>query len=353
MYAFFQKHLSNPGNPSDEEVNLLTDEELRVTESGQVSVSLQGETVFSINLKKAEELEKKMDLMRSSPAKYGKELINNVSVHSGYIEPGDESTPVLSGRIRRENYTIEKYLLKGEGDYVIPYLLFKPDAANNKAILWLNPEGKSAGSKKGEEIEFFIEKGYTVLSSDLLETGELSHGELHGDAYFSGASHNLWYASMITGRSITGVRAGDIVRLAGILQKMGYTDLTGLAKSYLASDLMHAAILSDKFKSLILSGPYSSYMSIATHRFYNPFYILSCVPGSLGDYDLPDLEAAFAPRKLFIGGAVDCLGTTTYSESIKKDLETVKKGYESRNSSDNLRISENQLDKEVIIDFLK
>jgi hypothetical protein len=353
LYAFFQEHLKNPGNPYDEAVDILSPEDLRVTESGQVSVSLHGETVFSLTMKKAMELEKKMDQNRQNPDKFLNDVSKAAAELSGYREPTENSLPVLSGRIRRDNYTIEKYLLKGEGDYILPYLLFRPDAVNGKAMVWLNPDGKAANAKAGEEIESFVDKGYTVLSADLPGTGELSHGALRGDAYFSGASHNLWYASIITGRSITGVRAGDIVRLANTLAALGFNDITGYAKSYLAPDLLHAALLSDKFRSLVLSGPYSSYFSIATHRFYNPFYILSCVPGTQGSYDIPDLEAAFAPRKLIIEGAVDCLGTRTYIESIRKDLDVIKRGYASRNAADKLKISDIPLNINEIIDFLK
>ncbi len=353
LYAFFQKQLSNPGDPSDEPVKLLSAEELRVTESGQVSVSLHGETIFSLNLKKAGELEKKLDQRRSDSPDFLRTVKHSALVLSGYKAPVEDELPVLSGRIRRNNYTLEKYLLKGEGDYVIPYLLFKPDTPRGKALIYLSPDGKISGAKPGEEIESFVNKGYTVLSPDLPGTGELGHGDLHGDAYFSGASHNLWYASIIIGRSITGVRSGDIVRLANIFTLMGFKDITGYAKSSLAPDLLHAAVLSDKFRSMILSSPYSSYNSIATHRFYNPFYILSCVPGALENYDLPDLEASFAPRKLIIEGTVDCLGTKTYSETIRNDLEIVKRAYIHLHAEKYLKVSENQLDVDSIIDFME
>src|SRR5690606_29035848 len=53
MYVFFQKHLNNPGNPADEEVELLSAEELRVTPSGQITSSLRGETIFDLNRRDA------------------------------------------------------------------------------------------------------------------------------------------------------------------------------------------------------------------------------------------------------------------------------------------------------------
>ena len=49
MYAFFQEALDLPGEVRDEDVALLSPEELRVTATGQVATSLGGETVFSLD----------------------------------------------------------------------------------------------------------------------------------------------------------------------------------------------------------------------------------------------------------------------------------------------------------------
>ncbi|MGE5419752.1 MAG: alpha/beta hydrolase, partial [Chloroflexota bacterium] len=353
MYAFFQKHLSNPGNPSDEAVHLLSADELRVTDSGQVSLSLNGETVFSLNMKRANELEKNLNSMRTNLQSFLPSVVRSAKELSGFSEPSLKNVPVFSGRIRRNGYAIEKYILEGEGNYVMPYLLFKPDTPNGKALIYLNPDGKAAGAKAGGEIESFVVQGYTVLAPDLIGIGETSHGDLKGDAYFSGASHNLWYASMLTGRSITGIRAGDVIRLVNLLSGTGYTDISGYAVANMAPGLLHAAVASDKIRAVILTGSFSSYMSIANHRFYNPFYILDCVPGALGKYDLPDLASALAPRKLVIEDAVDCLGTKTYSESIEKDLDIIRTAYSDLNAASSLRISEEKMSVNEVTEFLK
>ena len=63
LYAFFQRHLNKPGNPDDEEVSILSESEIRVTSSGQISTSLGGETVFSLNQREAQ---KNVDAIRHS-----------------------------------------------------------------------------------------------------------------------------------------------------------------------------------------------------------------------------------------------------------------------------------------------
>jgi hypothetical protein len=56
MYAFFQKHLQTPGKPDEEEVEFCSAEELQKTTTGQLSTSLNGETIFSLNRKESEKL---------------------------------------------------------------------------------------------------------------------------------------------------------------------------------------------------------------------------------------------------------------------------------------------------------
>jgi len=299
MYAFFQKHLDNAGNPYDEETLIPSADELRVTPSGQVSTSLKGETVFSINRKSAELLEENLDYLRKNPDKYLPGVLVAARRLTGYRHPDGVDEPVITGRLQRENYSIEKYFVRGEGDYVIPYLLFRPEEHNGKSMIYLHPEGKSAEAGVGGEIEKFVNQGFTVLAPDLAISGEMSQGALKGDAYFDGASHNLWYASMLTGRSITGILAGDVVRLAMILKKMaGNTEITGFAVKEMASVLLHAAAFCEDIGKIILPEQYTTYSDLVMNRFYNPHLVLLAVPGVLREYDLPDLAATLGPHRV-------------------------------------------------------
>ncbi len=347
MYAFFQKHLNNPGNPADEEVAPLTKDEMRVTATGQISTSLGGETVFSLNLKEAVKLEEK------NPAKA--DIISSAKKLSGYMEPSTDDKPVFAGRIIRNGYSIDKFFVKGEGEYVLPYLFFRPVKPSGRAMIYLHPDGKAAEAKDGGEIEQIVKQGFIVLAPDLAGTGELGPGDFRGDAYFKGASHNLWYASMLVGRSITGVQAGDVTKLALLLKRdEDVAEVTGFARQGMVPVLLHSALLSDAIGSMILVNPYSSFIAVAAERFYNPFFIMSCVPGALKKYDLPYLEASFAPRRLVIAGSVDGKNTTAGQAIIDKDLNIVKASYKKAGSEDKLRIlTEGNPDISALSEWMK
>lgn len=354
MYAFFRHHLDNPGSAADEEVTPLSKEELKVTRTGQVSTSLGGETIFSLNLKKAELHENELNSARSNFLEFPGIAVKSARILSGFRDPSKENTPVFTGRVNREGYSIEKYFLKGEGDYVIPYLLFRPTGASEKAIIYLHPEGKAVEAKAGGEAVLLVKKGYTVLVPDVIGTGETGQGDLKGDAYFKGASHNLWYAAMLNGRSLIAVRAADVIRLAGALKASGsFSMINGIAKQTMTPVLLHAALFSKEFGSLVLIQPCSSYSSIVNERLYDPFLIHGTVPGALSGYDLPDLEAAFAPRKLLIAGSAGGDGKTSCPATVK-DLEIVNSAYRRQNAVEKLKIvEETKPDYEMITEWLK
>lgn len=335
MYAFFQKNLDNKGDSTDEELNILSEKDLQVTQTGQVSTSRGGETVFSLNRKAVLELENKVQVSRRNfpgVIKLAKKL-------SGYHEPLVYHEPVFTGRFQRNGYVIEKYFIKGEEDYVIPYLLMKPEHSNRKALIYLNPSGKSAEASSGGEMEWFVKNGFTVLAPDLLGIGEMGPGKLRGDNYIKGFSYNTWFLSMLIGRSIVGIQTGDVVRLTNLLKKsQGIDEVYGLARNEMAPVLLYAAAFDTMITHIALIEPYSSYRSMVMDRLYKPSFMLSTVPGALGAYDLPDLAASLAPRKLMMAGVTDGAGNSIKNESVNKDLDIIKATYNDRKASRQLNI---------------
>ena len=343
MYAFFQKHLDNPGNPAEEQVEFLTEEELQITSTGQLSTSLMGETVFSLNRKHAEELIAGLNYSRRDLEKHLPAAVEGAKKLSGFIYPEDADKPVFTGRIARDGYIIEKYFLKGEGDYVIPYLLFIPERPASRALLYLHPDGKSAEASAGGEIEWFVKNGFTVLAPDLLGIGETGPGIFRGDAFIEGISYNIWFGSILIGRSITGMRAGDISRLTKLLKRdLDFNTIFALAKMDLSPDLLHAAAFETGFAGVALINPVSSYRSIVYSRFYNPALIHGTVPGALTAYDLPDLAAALAPSRLMLLDVTDASVESLAVEYSDPDLSVIRRAYEFRNASGSLIIESGQ-----------
>ncbi|HLP72833.1 MAG TPA: alpha/beta hydrolase family protein [Bacteroidales bacterium] len=338
MYAFFQKHLDNPGSAQEEEVEYVPAGELQKTATGQLISSTGGETVFSMNMRDAAPMLLAIDESRKNPDQFLAQVISKAGAISGFKAPDGRLSPVFTGRYPRNSYTIEKYFVKGDGDYVIPYLLFIPDSSNSKAIIYLNPAGKSADASPAGEMEKLARQGFTVLAPDLIGTGENSIVNLKGDAIISNTSYNLWFTSAVTGRSITGVQASDIIRLRMILsEREGLTSVQGVAKKELAPAMLYAAAFDKSISAVVLSECYSSYRSFVQSRFYYPGFVPSLVPGALTSYDLPDLAATLAPRKLVLAGVVNAYNMNS-DPGIADDLQFIRNVYKLRNVSQNLII---------------
>jgi len=279
MYAFFQEHLDNPGNSGDENINFLTEEELKVTSSGQLATSLGSETLFSLNKNETEKLETKLNSSRADIKTHLSSTLISARKISRYKEPESIENPVLTGKYKKEGYIIEKGFLQGQGDYVIPFVYFIPEGDINNIMLYLHPNGKMADPASHKEIEWFTEQGFVVLAPDLLGTGETYPIDYVGDAYIDNVSLNIWFTSTLVNKSIAGIRGEDVSRLARLAERrFGEKTIYALAKEEMAPVLLHVAAFDDKVQNIALVRPYSSYISIAMNRYYNTKYIFNVVP---------------------------------------------------------------------------
>ena len=339
MYAFFQKYLDLPGSPDEEEVELLSEQELQKTKTGQLASSGENETVFSLNKLQAENYLKKLDGARKNLSEHLKKVPAVAKKLSGYREPSIADQPVFVGRIPdKEGYVIEKYLIKGEGDYVLPYFLFIPDKKTKKAVFYLHPQGKQGVVEDSVTIQSLMNKGITVLAPDILGTGELANSDFKGDAYINNVSYNTAFMAMQLGRSIVGIQAGDIVKLLKVMKEgIGFEKIYGIAQGEMGPALLYAAAFEPVASGVALLNPYSSYSSLIENKLYESGFVPGLVPGALTAYDLPDLAASLAPAGLWIAGITDAYGECN-SVRVKKDLDIIKKGYKLQNAEDQLKI---------------
>lgn len=125
--------------------------------------------------------------------------------------------------------------------------------------------GKAVEAPAGGKMEWFVRLGFTVLAPDLAGIGEM------GTAGSGGDLRREWRTSVLIDRSIVGIHAGDVVKLARLLKKdRGVDEIYGLAREEMVPVLLHAAAFEPAISRIALIKPYSSYRSIVMNRFYNP-----------------------------------------------------------------------------------
>ena len=338
IYAFFQKQLNHPGSAETEQVEMPTRDELRVTPTGQVYQWLKGETVWSLTLHEAERLvfERQMALAAGNlePAK----AVEAAKRESGYRPPNPADRPVLTGRSHREGYVVERYFVKGEGDYPIPYVAMLPEHPNGRALLYLHPQGKAAHGGKGGEIERLVRLGYKVFAPDLIGTGEVGPG-VSGGRKNSGIDYKTWYLGMFIGRSVLAVRAADVVKLAAILKGEGVSDVSAVAYGAMGPVLLHAAAFSPDISRIALIDSLSSYHSAATTELYARRFVEAFVPGALRSYDLPLLAAALAPRRIILHNTVNGAAQLLPVDSVKGEYSRASAYVDPAMAENNLVVS--------------
>jgi len=334
LYAFFRKALDLPGPTRDEHVEIMPFEELNVTPTGQLATSLRGETVFSLNRAEARKRSGELEQLRARPESHRSAVLASAAKLSGYRAPGPGMEAVFTGRWQRDGYSVEMYFIPGEGNYAIPFLVFVP-ASNgaHPAVIYLHPAGKAADAPPGAAIEGLVKRGYLVLAPDLVGLGEVGPGAFRGDASdfkLGNANYNYWFAAIQIGRSLTGIRAGDLNRTVNYLKGRADADVTRLAAvshGEMGVVLLHAAALDESIRQVALVDPLLSWSSIVLNEYYAPKFVPHAVAGSLGRYDLADLASTLAPRKLLALGPVDEMGKPAPSNSIEAEFAPVRAAY--------------------------
>jgi len=256
--------------------------------------------------------------------------------------------PLFAHRLDGSGFTVEKYLLFGEGMCVIPLIVFVPGAANKArlaqqslpAVIIASPFGKNTGDtdiKTGWIPALSKSQNVIVAVPDLSGFGEVGEG-FHG--YDSYAATREAFSSFTIGRSVVGLHAGEIVRIQRFLAAR--TDVSKviatIAVNELAPAVLHAAAFEPKLGNVALVNSYMSYAMVALNEFYQaPVY--SMVSGVLQQYDLPDLCAYLAPRSLLIISPKTQLNTTASAAAVTESYKFPTQVYAQKGVSQALYIS--------------
>lgn len=282
LYAFFQKHLNMPGDPTDLPTTPFTLKELQVTPTGQIGTSYDCQTVFDLNQK-------------YFPGKTVPEnnFSNTVQQTSGVNFNRDIVSSVYSGKFLEKDIVVEKYFLENDrNDFALPvYVLNKENTSPKNLVVWIHPEGKERILSE-PLLEDILEQGYSVISADLPGTGELHDPEFSGDGVIQKVPFNYTFGANLAGKSIQAIQAEAIDLLMQHIEKDNrYQKLskTALAQGLAASSFLVYAVLNKKFEKVAFINFPEPVKNLIEEEYYDPKKAFSAEPGSLLHYDLSDL----------------------------------------------------------------
>jgi len=273
--------------------------DLLCTESGQV-LSLPGErSVFELNAEYEAELAKKRKKMWKDRPRG--DIVTRIRELLA-VRPNANLKPPKwqnRGRVKRDGYHIDKFLLRTDSGVPLPGLTFHPPSPVDDAYLYLHDDGKLSDSGPGSPIERLVKDGYVVVTVDLRGQGETA--SVKRDALLT--DWKTYYLGYLLGKPLVGMRVEDALAAADFVAyyQKKRTDprkvhLVGVGQAGIVA--LHAAALNPNlFASVTLRNMPRDWASVVQDN--TPSGQLdSTVHGALEVYDLPNLVRLVGHEKV-------------------------------------------------------
>jgi len=353
-YRWFGRWLKGIEDQEPEpEVIMASEEELNCTDSGQVAMSLGGETIFTLNQKRVEQLRERSPLPSNGERLpgYREEVRRRVHQLTNFELPKGAVQVKPYGEINRPGYRIEKLVYESEPGIIVPALLFVPGTAEARkpAVLYVHGRGKAAGAAPGGEIEQLVKAGFVVLAIDARGMGETQYREASQGSdfpvYFG--DYNSAMTALLLGKPLVGMRARDVCRGIDLLSLRAEVDrerIYGFGKEAGAVPLLYAAVFDERIKQVALEGMLISYQAVVANRIHRQVFE-HIVVGALRLYDLPDLVAALAPRPTWIVNGSDALGYRAKIGQVRKQYAGSFAAFRVAGAEASIRITERRGDE--------
>ena len=304
-YRWFTRWLQGAENTEPEApLSLATEEELQCTRTGQVQTEFPGAAdVFSLNRKLAGQLRAGRKPTPASVRKFAAEL--------SYYAPATGPLRITPfGETARPAYRLEKLTYESEPGIAIPALLFVPKGgpARKPAVIFADAKGKASAAAEAEQL---AAKGYITLVPDLRGFGETQPPLDRRDSFvrnFGDYSNTL--TALLIGKTMVGMRAADVVRAVDLLAARQDVDPSRIAvvgRTGAAIPALFAALFDTRIKSVAVDGMLLSYDAVVNERIHQGI-VDQIVPSALKYFDLPDVIAAIAPRRVAVYNGVNPLG---------------------------------------------
>jgi hypothetical protein len=302
-YAWFSRWLANREDDGIEpDIQLLSEEELWCTRTGQVLTSLGGESVHSLNRARA--------LALRRPVRPGAEVIAKAREIVKYKANSGAPAASAYGVLLRPGYRVEKLTYESEPGIQIPAVLAIPAApkAGAPAVVLANCAGKSASAARLDEL---AKAGSIVLSVDVRGCGELTVPAPRGVNPWYGEYRNTT-AALLLGRTMLGMRVLDITAGIDLLNAragLGVSQVKAIGIGSAAMPMLFATAFDNRIAAVELDGLLQSYQSVVDATLHRRVYE-HVLPGVLQQFEVADVVKAIAPRSVTVVRSIDPLGET-------------------------------------------
>ncbi len=213
----------------------------------------------------------------------------------------------------RRGYRVENVEFLSEAGIYIAAWVFVPDRRDaNPPTVFVHEHGKQAEGLEFGRLESLARKGRLIVSIDVRGIGETAPAYLPGDrnsefAHLFDVETAMAYMAWYMDQSLLGMRVRDVVRSVdyALSRPDAASSIVRVAgKGAGAIWSLFAAALDPRIETLIAENCLVSYLSLTSvDRYKHGASVF--VPDILKYFDLPQVAAAIAPRKVVMVSPVD------------------------------------------------
>jgi cephalosporin-C deacetylase-like acetyl esterase len=314
-------------------------ENLHATASGEVSMSLGGETVTSLNRAHAVHL-----AANRKPDADLKEAIR-ARIGLGQAHPGQP--PRSLGRVDRGSYILEKIVYSSEPGIYVPSVLLLPKRGGPHPVaLFVNEDGKAEPGLTDRYLKPLADAGFATFSIDPRGMGEtdpeaprLSKPSDY-KKFVHDAESGFFYEALRVGKTVVGMRTLDVIAGVSYLSSRPEVDprrISAVGHGMGGLIVLYAAAFDDRIRSVASTGALVSYSAIAESNLYSHRFG-AFGPGFLRTFDLPDVASLIAPRPLRLHNAVDALHRVLDPEAVKQVYRATSAAYRVAGQPDRFQV---------------
>jgi cephalosporin-C deacetylase-like acetyl esterase len=327
---------------------------LYCTTTGQVRTALGGETVFSLNRAEGRIQRQPMPAAREAWTQWREQLKKTVAVQIGCVLPQAPLNPRILTRADKGTFTLEKIVFYSEPEIFVPGLLLLPKRQGPSPGIVFVPDEGNSGAVAEKYLRPLAEAGHVVLSIDPRGLGETAPASSSTQRNYRGfvgdAEVGRFYEALRGGNTLVGLRTRDVLGAVEYLLSRKEVDrrrISAAGHGLGGLLVLYAAALDERIQSAAVTGALLSYSAITeselyTHRFG------AFVPGVLRDFDLPEVAALVAPRRLLLLNIVDQLHRRVDPEEVHRTYQPAAGVYRIAGAGDALQIDVAATSAEIV-----
>jgi cephalosporin-C deacetylase-like acetyl esterase len=325
-------------------------ETLYCTPGGSVGYSRQGETIFSLMLKKQASLRppRKIPSSPSALAAFREQMSGEIQKLLHYRKPDSSLEVRQVVTTQRKGYRIEKIEFLSEPGIYIPTWVFVPDGQreSREPVLFVNEAGKQADGMEFGLYEALAHRGKLVVAVDVRGIGETRrpHDQSSDRRPFShlfDVDTAISYMAWFMDESLFGMRVQDVVRSVDYALSRPDTLKTGvrvIGQGAGALWVLYAAALDPRITTVVAKRGLLSYRNLAqVDRYTHGAGVF--IRDVLLYFDLPQVAAAVAGRRLTIFSPLDAMKRPAEIHDANEAYKRTSAAYQAADADDHFLIA--------------